>query len=209
MIYSAVPDSVTRLLLVRHGETEARARGIIAGRLDVPLSRRGREQARAVGASLRDVPLGAVYSSTSQRALDTACAVAKPHRLAVISDPGLREIDFGMVEGLTFDEVAARFPNVAAAWVSRPHEVAFPGGECLAAMRERVVRSVRAIVARHPSAAAALVCHAGSIRAIVGAVLGLAPEVAVRLRCECVQVTVLDVDEELRFVRSMTMLGIA
>jgi broad specificity phosphatase PhoE len=168
------------------------ARRVIAGRLDVALSKRGLEQARAAGARLAKAPLTAVYTSTSRRALDTAWAIAGPHGLTPVPDPDLREIDFGALEGLTFDAVTERHPEIAAAWLSRPHEIEFPGGECLEALRRRVGRAFHEILGRHPSTAVALACHAGPIRELVGAALGLAPERALQLACEHGSVTTLD-----------------
>ncbi len=200
-----VPGGVTRIFLVRHGETDASARGLIAGRLDVALSDVGREQARAVGAWLSPAPLAAVYSSTSRRALESARAIAEPRGLTPVRDPDLREIDFGVLEGLTFDQVAERHPEIAAAWLSRPHEIAFPGGECLEALRQRVARTAAGIVRRHPSAAVAVVCHAGPIRALVADALGLAPERVLELACAHGSVTVLDVTRDVSVVRALNV----
>jgi broad specificity phosphatase PhoE len=191
----------TRLVLVRHGETVAAASGIIAGRLDVALSRRGLDQARAVAESLSKVPLAAVYSSTSRRTLDSARVIARMHGLEPTPDRDLCEIDFGALEGLTFDEVAERFPDVADEWLSRPHAVVFPRGESLDTLRARVARSVERIVKRHPSASVALVCHAGPIRAVVAAALGLTPEAALQLTCEHGSMIVLDLDAACRALR--------
>lgn len=191
-----VPDGVTRLFLVRHGETEGTSRGLIAGRLDIALSDLGREQARAVGARLLPASLVAVYSSTSRRALDSARAIAKPHGLTPIADPDLCEIDFGVLEGLTFAEVETRHPEIAAAWLSRPHEIEFPGGESLAALRQRVERSTAGIVGRHPFAAIAVVCHAGPIRALVAHSAGLSSKQLFELACPYGSVTVLDIRAE-------------
>lgn len=193
----ALPHGVTRVFLVRHGETEMSARGVIAGRLDVALSKRGLEQAREAGAWLAKAPLTAVYASTSRRAMDTAWAIAGPHGLTPVPDPDLCEIDFGALEGLTFDAVAEGHPEIAAAWLSRPHEIEFPGGECLEALRRRVERAFHEILERHPSTAVALACHAGPIRALVGAALGLAPGRALQLACEHGSVTTIDFGSDL------------
>jgi broad specificity phosphatase PhoE len=195
----------TRLLLVRHGEAETARTGVIAGRLDPPLSERGLEQARAVGAWLSMAPLTAVYSSTSGRALESARAIAAPHRLEPIPEPDLREIDFGVVEGLTFAQVAEQHPEVAAAWLSRPDELAFPGGESAASLRERVVRTVDEIVQRHPSATVALVCHAGPIRMLVGDALGLTPALGFQVGCRHGSVTVIDHESERRVVMALDL----
>lgn len=197
----AVPAGVTRLVLVRHGETEVASRGIIAGRLDPALSARGVDQAWAAAARLAPARLAAVYSSPSRRALESARPIAEPRGLAPIRDAGLLEIDFGVLEGLTFEEASVRHPDVAAAWLSRPHEIVFPGGESLQDVRDRALRSVAAIVARHPSAAVALVCHAGPIRLLIAEALGLAQERVFDPGCAPGSVTVLDAHERLRTSR--------
>ncbi len=194
----SLPPGLTRVFLVRHGETEVSARGVIAGRLDVALSKRGLDQARAAGAWLAKAPLTAVYASTSRRALDTAWVIAGPHGLTPVPDPDLCEIDFGALEGLTFDAVAESHPEIAAAWLSRPHEIEFPGGECLEALQRRVGRAFHEIVKRHPSTAVALACHAGPIRALVGAALRLTPERMFQLACAYGSVTTLDLGSDRR-----------
>src|SRR3954467_9265903 len=92
----------TLLYLLRHGETDWNRDGNrYAGRTDVPLSDRGREQARAVATTLASVPFSAIYCSTLQRSRETAEIIAASHNLPVVADPRLIEIDFGTWEGLT------------------------------------------------------------------------------------------------------------
>ncbi len=180
-----------RLHLVRHGETTLSGTGIIAGRLDVPLSLRGEAQARAAADALAARPLVAVMASPLRRARATAAPIAKAHGLAVVVDPDLRELDFGLAEGLTFEEVERRFPAVAAAWVDRPHQARFPAGERMDDLVVRALRAARALARRHPEGEVALVTHAGPIRALLGLARGLDLAAAFALPCPCGSVTAL------------------
>jgi broad specificity phosphatase PhoE len=175
--------AATTLHLVRHGETALAGSGVIAGRLDAPLSARGEAQARAAAALLAGRPLAAVVASPLWRARATALPIAAAHGLAVELEPDLRELDFGAAEGLTFQELERRDPATAAAWVARPHEVVFPGGEGLRDVAARALRAARAVLRRHGGREVAIVSHAGPIRALLGLARGLDPVAAIALDC--------------------------
>ena len=177
------------LHLVRHGETVLSGTGVIAGRLDVALSARGEAQARAAARALQVRSLAAIVSSPLSRARATAELIAAPHGLPVEIEPDLRELDFGVAEGLTFDELERLHPEVAATWVARPHEVVFPDGERWGDVAARVVRAAQAIAARHPLGECAVVSHAGPIRVLLGLARRLEPCAALALPCEHGSVT--------------------
>lgn len=171
----------TRLLLVRHAETDTALRGRCYGRLDVALSAEGRRQAGALAAALADAPLAAVYSSPLARALDTAGPIAAGHGLEPVADDRLREIDFGDLEGLAYDDIRAARPDVFQAWMQTPTSVRFPGGESFGDLRERVLAVVRAVRERHPGEAVAVVAHGGVVRVVLADALGLADGAVFRL----------------------------
>lgn len=165
-----------RVLVVRHGETEwSRARRF-SGSREVPLTDLGRRQADAVGLALAGEPVVAVYTSPQERARTSAESVAKPHRLELAIVPALREMAFGEWEGLTADELAARWPELAERWRSAPDEVTPAGGESLVAVAERVGALLAAIRAAHDGGPVVLVSHAIVIRLIVLEALGLGPD---------------------------------
>lgn len=166
----------TRLVLVRHGEPSEEVRGRCYGRMEIGLSPRGRAQAAEASALLGDVPVAALYSSPQARARETAAAFAAPRGLPIVVDERLREIDFGELEGLTWDEARARHPEVYEAWMSRPTSVTFPGGESWTILRARSLAAQRDIVARHPGETVVVVAHGGVHRALVADALGLADE---------------------------------
>jgi broad specificity phosphatase PhoE len=168
------PEGTTlRVVLVRHGEPEASARGRCYGRLDVDLSPRGRRQMRRVALLLERAPLTAVYCSPHRRARESGQIVAAPHRLAPQPEVRFREIDFGSLEGLTYDQAAARFPEIYKAWMERPTEVEFPGGESLSTMRARVVAAAVELMGTHRGHTVAIVSHGGVGRILLGEALGL------------------------------------
>jgi probable phosphoglycerate mutase len=156
--------------LARHGETDWNRDGRWQGHTDVPLNDRGRDQARALGAALADLGVGAVGASDLSRAVETARIAGGGLGLPVaFTDPGLRERRFGVFEGLTRAECETRYPDAWHAWVEqqRPPE----GGEGREELGARVVAAMARAVARADSIL--LVTHGGSIRAAFATVAGV------------------------------------
>ena len=165
-----------RLFAVRHGETDWSRERRFAGGRDAPLTGAGRVQCEAVAKALAGSTIAAVYTSPLERARTSAEVIAKPHRLAVTVEPAFREMAFGEWEGLTRDEVAARFPEQMAAWGATPHLVVPPAGEALTDVAARVAQGVRELIALHEGETVVLVSHAIVMRLIVLAALGLGAE---------------------------------
>ncbi len=162
---------VSRLILVRHGDIAADM-SRYWGRTDVTLSAAGLEQAGRLRDRLAAEKIEAVYSSDLKRALDTAIAIARPHRLPVVPCPELREIDFGQCEGLSFDEIKLRYPEAETIWTASDLRISFPCGESVAVLAERVDRFLAAL--RSTSLETALVvAHGGPLRVLVCRLTGL------------------------------------
>lgn len=156
-----MPDGVTQVLAIRHGETAWNSDGRIQGQTDIALNATGRWQARRLGLALADAGLSAVYASDLQRAAETAQAIADRTALPVTGEPGLRERAFGRFEGHTFDEIEQRWPADALRWRRREAGFGPEGGEPLDAFYERSVACARRLAARHPGQTIALVAHGG------------------------------------------------
>ena len=152
---------VTRILAVRHGETEWNRDTRIQGHTDIPLNARGRRQAELLAQALRHEPIAAVYASDLSRALETAQAVARTRDQTVATHTGLRERCFGRFEGQTWAELEARWPEDALSWRKRVPDFVPTGGESLLQLRERVVATVEALAARHPGEQVMMVAHGG------------------------------------------------
>jgi broad specificity phosphatase PhoE len=167
-------SSTTRLLLVRHGETLANREFRYIGTRDDELSEQGRMQAEALAEALSILPVTAVYSSPRRRTRDTAAPIAAHHHLDVQLLPELVEGSFGAWEGMSRAEVLARSPEderMLRAWEADP-EIAPPGGESFAAVRERVVGAVERLALLHPDQTIVLVSHVGPIKVLLAVAMG-------------------------------------
>jgi probable phosphoglycerate mutase len=166
--------TVATLLLIRHGETAWNAAGRIQGQLDVPLSATGVWQAQRLATRLAAEPIAAVFASDLARAALTAQPLAQALGLAIVFDRRLRERHFGIFEGHTLEEVAARFPAEFAAWRARDPHWAIPGGESGAQLIGRALAALDDIAQRHAGQTVAVVAHGGVLDAAYRHARGLA-----------------------------------
>jgi len=164
---------MARLLLVRHGDTAANSRERFWGSTDVPLSADGLRQAEALRKRLAAEKIDACYASTLQRARVTAETIINGRNLNVTASPEMREVDFGKLEGLNFQEISAQFPDVYKVWMSRDPDIRYPDGESLAALDARVGQ-FRSGLSRHGEAETVLVvAHAATLRLLICQFLGM------------------------------------
>ena len=186
---------VTTLYLVRHGETEGQEKQCYYGSTDVGLSVRGTVQVEGAAAFIvehlqapgrdgrngSDCTLAAVYCSGLKRAIDSAGVIAGPQGLKPIEIPDLGERSFGLWEGLTFEEIENNHPEGFALWLADPLTYSPEGGENAWQVRERAIRSIELVVARHRGANLSVVAHGGVNRIIIGHLLGMPLENIFRL----------------------------
>jgi broad specificity phosphatase PhoE len=154
-----------RIILIRHGQTTWNLESRYQGHSDSMLSGLGRMQAKRLAERLKDERVDAVYSSDLRRASETAEAIADAHKLPVHTDPRLREVAFGIWEGLTVAEIKAAYPEFFARYRVAPVVNRPEGAEQLESMQERAVAAVEEIAQRHPGGTAVVVAHGGPIRA--------------------------------------------
>ena len=182
----------TRVALCRHGEPDASALGRFCGAIDVGLSAVGEAEARALAGSLAGAQAEALYTSPARRALETSGPIGDRLTLEPIMEPRLRELDFGEVDGLPYEDVAAHRPELYAEWLRAPTQVRFPGGECYGDLQRRTLAALSAITTRHEQATTVVVTHAGVIRALLGAWLSLPDEAVFRIDQRYGSVNVVD-----------------
>ncbi len=164
-----------RLLLARHGETDWNAQGRYQGQSDVPLSAAGRGQAELLALRLMGEKFDALYASDLERAWQTARIIAEKAGVEVKPEPRLRELNFGVLEGLTFDEAQARHPEAIAAWLEDYNQPP-PNGEPLEAFSSRVLSLLESLQKDHPGQSVLLVAHGGPLGELLRLALGLPPE---------------------------------
>jgi broad specificity phosphatase PhoE len=164
----------TRLLLIRHGETDDNHRRVFQGQSGRGLNARGRAQAMSLAARFERVGLraAALYCSDLERARETADLLSGALKLAPIADPALREVDVGAWQGLGYEEVASRYPEEWDAW-RRGIDFKRGGGETYAELGDRMAAAIDGIVAAHAGETVAIVSHGAAIKVFVGRVLGL------------------------------------
>lgn len=165
---------MTRILLIRHGQTAWNREERFRGRADVPLDETGSAQASATGRRVAaEWRPAAVYASPLSRALQTAEAIAAHFALPVVPCPDLVDIDYGAWQGLSPNEVKARWPAVLDAWYQAPERARIPGGETLAQLQARGMGAVRQLIGQHPDQTIVIVGHTVINRVLLLAVLGL------------------------------------
>ncbi|MEW6182785.1 MAG: alpha-ribazole phosphatase [Bacillota bacterium] len=185
-----------RIYLVRHGETIWNHALRYQGHADVALNERGIRQAEALAERLGVERFAAFFSSDLCRALDSARIIARPHGGRVKTLSALREIDFGEWEGLTRDEIKARFPEVSKQWWTRPYSTRLPGGETLSEVAARAVGALKQIAASHKDEQVVVVSHGGVIRASIGHFIRMDLNQYWRLRQDNAALNVLEFFEE-------------
>jgi probable phosphoglycerate mutase len=151
----------TRIIAIRHGETDWNLGARIQGHLDIGLNETGRHQASRVARALTGESIQAIYSSDLMRAWDTARAIADTTGGTLHAHPGLRERHFGVLQGKTFAEVEVSDPEQSMRWRKRDPDWAPQGGESLVAVRDRIVQTAFELAERHMGEQIVLVAHGG------------------------------------------------
>ncbi len=191
----------TRLLLLRHGQTEMSALRRYSGRGDVPLTELGRTQAAAAakrlaatdGLVVDGVDGGAVpiISSPLTRTKQTAQAVADALGGRVETHPGLIETDFGEWEGLTFAEAAERDPELHRSWLG-DSSVPPPGGESFDVVHRRVRKARDELIAEHGGRTLVLVSHVTPIKTLLRMGLDAGPQLLFRLHLDLASLSIVE-----------------
>ncbi len=170
---------MTRILLVRHGQTAwnigtSSAEGErFRGRIDLPLNEQGYAQAQALAERLADEPIAAIYASPLQRAMETARPTARRLGLSVQPLEGIVDINYGGWQEHSHSEVSQLYPILYRRWLQEPHLVRPPGGESLEEVRERAMAALYRVIAHHPDQTVLAVAHQVVNKVLVCAMLGL------------------------------------
>jgi probable phosphoglycerate mutase len=165
---------MTRLLLIRHGRSAWNAEGRFQGLADRPLDDQGRQQAHRLAERLRREAPVALYTSPLLRAQETAEIIGRILGLPVVADERLKEYDIGDITGLTWEQMAERYPEVTRDWALAADTLAIPGEEGHARFRARVVAAFEEILSSHGDGTLGVVAHGGVFGAYLNHLLGRA-----------------------------------
>ncbi|WP_144120475.1 bifunctional RNase H/acid phosphatase [Catellatospora sichuanensis] len=183
----------TRLVLVRHGETELTAQKRYSGRGDVPLSAVGEGQAAAAGRRVAGLRPDRVVSSPLSRCRATAAAIASAAGGVPVSvEADLIECDFGVWEGLTFGDVREQYPAELDAWLAST-SVAPPKGESFQQVAKRVRGAMGKLQKAYEGQTVVIVSHVSPIKLILRDALAAGDAFLYRLLLDPAGVSIVDV----------------
>jgi len=171
----------TRVYLVRHGQVADGHTDRYHGNNDIGLSPTGVRQFEDLAAQLKNAPLTGIYASDLTRALTGAEIINRGRDLEPQVVPEFREVHFGEWEGLSFAEIAERYPAQLQARFRDLPNFRIPGGESLLDVRARALPKLDALLQQHHERAFIIVAHAGVNRVILSEALGLSLDHLFRL----------------------------
>lgn len=157
-------SGITKIILIRHGQSLGNLTRRFIGHGYAPLTELGHAQAEASAVFLDAYNIDFIYSSDLMRAKETAQHTASRRSLPITESEGLREIFAGDWEGMAYDDIAARYPELYRTWMKDTGRAALPGGESVLEMRERVSSCIGEIAKKHAGKCIAVFTHATPIR---------------------------------------------
>ena len=194
-------NELARLILVRHAETEWNRLLRYQGRSDVELNQNGIEQARKVSDRLAMEKIDMIYCSDMRRAMTTAEIIAANHNAIgpIRTSSLIREMDFGDFEGLTFEEMKERFPDVVddrQSWRNRGPDVRAINGESISQLAQRVSRFSELLPDSMSGETALIVAHGGPLQVLICQLLEIGLEHWWQVRLKSTSVTVMETCEQ-------------
>jgi phosphoserine phosphatase len=161
-------ETLTKILLVRHGHVEGIKPERFRGRAELPLTDRGLAEAEAVARCIASMwqPVK-VYTSPMQRCVETGRAIAKACGIESEAIDQLNDIDYGAWQFRSYEEIEKADPELFAAWFATPHLVRFPNGESLQDIVARTADALRLVLNRHVDDRVVLVGHTSVNRALL------------------------------------------
>lgn len=187
-----IVNSPTRLYLVRHAEVEVRYQRVFGGRIDMELSPRGHVQASALANYMQRIPLDAIYTSPMRRVQQTLKPLAAHHAITATVVDDLREVDFGVWTGLSWDQVHERYQIRAFDWLEKLEQKLIPDAESTERFKERIEPCLRRILCECPGQSVAVVCHGGVIRMLLAILLDLPIRKMAGFEIEYASLTLID-----------------
>jgi len=186
----------TRLLFVRHGQTNTTVDDAFCGSTEVPLTPIGHRQAQALAERLRHVHVDALYCSPQQRALETATPIASVLGLEMHKRDELREMDFGVWENHPPGELLKEYPQLIQGWNKGLWMGNPPGGETRQAVIARVVPCIIELLSAHAGKTLLVVSHRTTLRLLIGNMLDMALSSSRRMEVSPASLTELHVIED-------------
>jgi alpha-ribazole phosphatase len=165
----ALKYMTTRLILIRHSQTDYNLENKYCGFKDVGLNKIGKAQARRIEAKLKDLKIDKIFCSDLKRSCQTA-KIIFGNRRRIVKNKNLREINFGIWEGLSYKQILRRSTATYKKWLKNPFRVDIPSGEKMSHFVNRIKKELKKII-KNKSDTVALVTHSGPMRVILNTLL--------------------------------------
>ncbi len=184
---------MTRLILIRHGETDYNLRNRYCGFSNPSLNKSGIWQSKKLADRLANIKVEGIYSSDLKRTVETAKIIFKNNSIEQL--PEFREMNFGIFEGLQYDEIIKKYSRLYKNWINNPIKVKIPQGEILRDLDKRVKKRLSFILSQHKNRKIALVTHGGPIRVILCGALKFSPNSFWKIKQDIAALNVIDYPE--------------
>ncbi|KHO62459.1 phosphoglycerate mutase [Thermoanaerobacter sp. YS13] len=186
----------TRLYIARHGQSEWNLHNKMQGVQDIDLTPTGLKQAELLASRLKNEKIDCIYSSDLKRAYITAQIIAKEFGLKVQKIPELREMSFGIWEGLTSEEINELYKEIYTLWKTNPVKANIEKGETLEEVQKRMLKKTLEIVKENDGKNILIVSHGTSIKALILGLLGIDLSFYPRFRLDNTSLNIVDVKED-------------
>ncbi|HDR7795406.1 TPA: phosphoserine phosphatase 1 [Bacillus luti] len=163
----------TTVYVTRHGETEWNVAKRMQGRKNSALTENGMLQAKQLGDRMKDLPIDAIYSSPSERTLHTAELIKGKRDIPIIGDEHFYEINMGIWEGQTIDDIERQYPEEIQLFWYEPHLFQSTSGENFESVHKRVIEGVELLLEKHKGENILIVSHAAAAKLLVGHFAGI------------------------------------
>ena len=196
------------IIFLRHGQAENNIKKILAGRTPgINLTEQGREQAEQAAKMIKSLDISAIYSSPIDRAMQTAEIVGKHCDIKPISDNRLIELDMGKFTMVPYDEIFKNHGNVFLKFYEGSLEISHNGVESFAEVQKRVFDIVDFVRNEHKGQNVVLVTHMDPIKAMIGKVLSLQPEILFQLIIANASLNIFKYDEQNYYLTSINSMN--
>ncbi|MDP9752097.1 histidine phosphatase family protein [Thermoanaerobacter pentosaceus] len=186
----------TRLYIVRHGQSEWNLHNKMQGIQDIDLTPTGLKQAELLASRLKNEKIDCIYSSDLKRAYITAQIIAKELGLEVHKVSELREMSFGIWEGLTAEEINELYKEIYTLWKTNPIKANIEKGETLEEVQKRMLKKTWEIVKENDGKNILIVSHGTSIKALILGLLGIELSFYPKFRLDNASLNIIDVKED-------------
>jgi len=179
-------------MLVRHGNIEYNNIQRFAGFIDLELTEEGLKQVEKLRDRLEKEAIDAIYSSDLKRAFMTAEVIASRHKVEIVSCYELREVNYGDVDGFTFEEIKQRYPKLAEEIADFSPELSFPSGDSLKGFIDRTLTFLDRLKEHSQEQTVLIVSHGGAIRALLCDLLGIGQKYWQTFRLDNASISIID-----------------